>query len=129
VGTDTARQLTEACQPIGTVTAQQLGFVDEAFGATLAEFEGEVEARARALAGSADYAARLATKQQQREADERAKPLAHYRDEELARMWSNFFGPDLSYHEARRRFVHKLCAPSPISLPVRRARLQLGQAA
>ncbi|WP_457798731.1 hypothetical protein [Methylocystis sp. S23] len=44
--------------------------------------------------------------------DERAKPLAAYRAEELAWMKVNFFGPDPAYHLAREKFVFKGRAPS-----------------
>ena len=53
-----------------------------------------------------------------RAADERVKPLVAYRKEELVRSHACFFGPDRSYHEARRRFVHKTGAPCVVS-PVR----------
>ena len=46
--------------------------------------------------------------------DEQRKPLAAYRAEELARSHECFFGADRSYHEARRRFVHKLGAPCAV---------------
>ena len=49
----------------------------------------------------------LRKKRETRLDDERVKPLATYRAEELARMRANFFGPDPAYHEARRRFVFK----------------------
>ena len=43
------------------------------------------------------------------------KPLADYRAEELARSHECFFGADRSYHEARRRFVHKLGSPCTVT--------------
>ena len=49
------------------------------------------------------------------------KPLAAYRAEELARSHKCFFGPDRSYHEARRRFVYKLGAPCAVSPPAWRS--------
>ena len=39
--------------------------------------------------------------------DERRKPLAAYRVEELSQMSRSFFGPNPAYHEARHWFVHK----------------------
>ena len=69
-------------------------------------------ARAEALAHGQNYWMMLAMKEALRRHDERRKPLAQYREEELARMRENFYGPDPSYHEARQRFVHKL-APQP----------------
>jgi putative two-component system protein, hydrogenase maturation factor HypX/HoxX len=59
---------------------------------------------------------RLENKRRRRAADERVKPLEAYRREELARSHYCFFGPDASYHEARRRFVYKTTAtrrPAP----------------
>ena len=61
---------------------------------------------AAALA-SADYAGLLAAKQARRAADEAAKPLAAYRDEELTHMRRNFYGFAPSYHGARYHFVMK----------------------
>jgi hypothetical protein len=40
-----------------------------------------------------------------------------YRNEEMARSHRCFFGPDRSYHEARRRFVYKLGAISQNTRP------------
>ncbi len=81
---------------------------NEIFEGTPAGFHKEVAARAEALAHDPTYWAMLAMKEVLRRRDERRKPLAEYRDEELARMSKNFYGPAPSYHEARRRFVHKL---------------------
>ena len=53
----------------------------------------------------------LEHKRDARRRDERFKPLAAYRTEELARSHECFFGSDRSYHDARHRFVHKLGAP------------------
>ncbi len=107
VGEDTASQLTEACEPIGTAAALRMGFLDDAFGADIAQFEAEVKARAEMLAQDSFFWHLLRAKYEQRLADERRKPLARYREEELAHMRVNFFGADRSYHEARRRFVFK----------------------
>ena len=50
----------------------------------------------------------LAEKAKARADDEAARPLAAYREDELARMRTNFFGFDPSYHVARFHFVHKV---------------------
>ena len=86
-------------------------------------FRAEVLARARAWAEGSDLPARLQAKQQQRRQDEARKPLAAYREEELARMRRNFYGFDPSYHIARSNFVHRV-APSwtPRHLAVHRDR-------
>lgn len=108
VGEATARHLTDALQPVGTARAARIGLIDAAL-------EGDdLPARVMRIVepelGFLRYRALLAKKAVQREQDERAKPLDRYAEEELAEMRRNFFGADRSYHEARRRFVWKLCA-------------------
>jgi uncharacterized circularly permuted ATP-grasp superfamily protein len=68
---------------------------------------GDPAARAHVLAESADFAVQIEAKRARRLRDEAAKPLAAYRDEELANMRRNFYGFDPSYHVARYRFVVK----------------------
>jgi putative two-component system hydrogenase maturation factor HypX/HoxX len=63
------------------------------------------------LAASLELDAMIQAKREVRTRDEAAKPLAAYRDEELAHMRRNFYGFDPSYHIARHHFVHK----SPMS--------------
>ena len=100
--------LTQNRLPIGTRRAKEIGLVDDRFGATIAAFRAEVEARARALAGDPAHALLLRDKGARRESDEKAKPLDAYRAEELERMKLNFFGFDPSYHVARFHFVCKV---------------------
>ena len=107
LGVDGARQLMQRRLPLGSRTAQRMGFVDACLAADRAGFLHEVRRRAAALAHAPDYAARLQRKRAQRAADEAAKPLAAYRAEELAQMQRNFYGLDVSYHVARQRFVLK----------------------
>ena len=75
--------------------------------ATAQEFRFGVQRYAEWLARDASIATQLREKRSRRARDEEAKPLAAYREEELARSYECFFGPDRSYHEARRRFVYK----------------------
>jgi putative two-component system protein, hydrogenase maturation factor HypX/HoxX len=112
VGQDIAEGLTDGCKPLGTRTAKQIGFIDDAFGADVADFEAEAMTRARALAQNPNFWNMLKAKHEQRLADERKKPLAAYRQEELAQMRINFYGKDASYHDARRRFVYKGALPA-----------------
>ena len=49
----------------------------------------------------------LIEKNEQRLTHERRKPLASYREEELAKMRVNFFGADRAYHQARRAFLQR----------------------
>jgi putative two-component system hydrogenase maturation factor HypX/HoxX len=107
VGSAAAKDIMRRRLPMGAVEAAAIGFVDASFGENLAEFERQVEQRAEALAGGADFADQLAVKLQRRVADESQKPLASYRAEELKQMQRNFFGFDPSYHIARHNFVAK----------------------
>jgi len=97
--------------PLSARQAQALGLLDAVFGDSPATFRAEVLARARGLATSVDLPGRLQAKRAQRLRDEAEKPLAAYREEELARMRRNFYGFDPSYHIARSNFVRRL-APS-----------------
>jgi putative two-component system protein, hydrogenase maturation factor HypX/HoxX len=97
--------------PIDASQAAALGLVDEVLVAEREAFLPAVIARATALAATADFPDQLVAKAQRRAQDEAAKPLARYRDEELAMMRRNFYGFDSSYHVARSYFVRKT-APS-----------------
>ena len=77
----------------------------DGFASTPEGFDASMLARAARLAAADDWAARVAAKRARREADERERPLAAYRSEELARMRRNFYGFDPSYHVARAWFV------------------------
>jgi putative two-component system hydrogenase maturation factor HypX/HoxX len=94
--------------PIGAARAAKIRLIDEHFGAGVAAFRAQVVRRARALADDPQFEKMLATKRRRRAADEASKPLAVYREEELARMHLNFYGFDSSYHVARHNFVRKL---------------------
>lgn len=97
--------------PVSVHEAQRLGLVDAVFGDNAVDFVQQVHARAAALAASAHLGELLRAKQQRRWRDEANKPLAAYRDDELAQMRRNFYGFDPSYHVARSNFVHRV-APS-----------------
>ncbi|WP_424360831.1 hydrogenase maturation protein [Methylocystis parvus] len=107
VGAERARDLTEGCRPMGTTEAKSIGFVDEVYGGDVETFERHVAVQAAAIARRADFWSLLRDKHDKRVRDERVKPLAAYRAEELAKMKVNFFGPDLAYHRARENFVYK----------------------
>ncbi|EMR01012.1 hydrogenase maturation protein [Cesiribacter andamanensis] len=119
VGKKKALKLTEGCQPLSTARAKAIGFLDNAFGDSVADFQYLLRQKAAALAISLYYDSMLEQKRKERLADELACPLEKYREEELRQMQLNFFGEDPSYHLARFHFVHKIsCAqqPSPEAL-------------
>ena len=113
VGPDDGRAADRgAVQPVGARRAVEIGLLDAAFGATAASLPG-AGARLRRAPG-ARPATLASGSSEKRRAARRATSSASrsraYRAEELARSHRCFFGPDRSYHEARRRFVYKLGA-------------------
>jgi putative two-component system hydrogenase maturation factor HypX/HoxX len=109
VGEEMTADLTSApFEPLGARRAVKLGLIDHAFGDTAEQFRVGVRRYAKQLASSPARLAELAEKLHSRARDEQRRPLAAYRADELARSRECFFGPDPSYHEARRRFVYKL---------------------
>lgn len=107
IGMDAARAVMRERLPTGARQAAASGLIDACFGADLADFEAQALARAQALAVSPQLDERIAAKQARRSADEAARPLASYREDELQRMHRNFYGFDPSYHVARHHFVHR----------------------
>ena len=113
----TARLTGPPFTPVGTRQAVEIGLLDAAFGDTLDRFHSQVRALAERLAHDPDLGHWLEGKRRRRARDEEFKPLNAYRKEELARSYRCFFGEDRSYHEARRRFVHKFGAPCAVTPP------------
>ncbi|NMF87908.1 hydrogenase maturation protein [Aromatoleum petrolei] len=107
VGMEVGRQIMANRLPLLARDARALGLVDATFSADLPTFETEVARHAAALAADPALEARIAAKAARRAADEAEKPLAAYREEELAAMRRNFYGFDPSYHVARYHFVMK----------------------
>jgi len=103
-----ARALVDNRLPIGAAKAAEIGLIDEHFGADVAAFRAQTARRAHALANELIFPNLIEAKRQRRAADEARKPLAAYREEELARMRLNFYGFDSSYHVARYNFVRKV---------------------
>jgi putative two-component system hydrogenase maturation factor HypX/HoxX len=107
VGPHTTAELTSApYRPVGAAGARDLGLVDAVLPA--AGFGAHVRRFAEHVAHDPGLPGVLRAKRRRRAADERYKPLAAYRAEELAHCRRCFFGPDRSYHVARHGFVHKL---------------------
>lgn len=108
IGTEKATRFTEECLPWGTAVAKEIGLIDDVFGEDLMSFEIELEERVQKLAALPYFDKLLLAKKLQRRKDERVKPLESYREEELARMWKNFYENDWGYKEKRQAFVHKI---------------------
>ncbi|MEU7409962.1 hydrogenase maturation protein [Streptomyces sp. NPDC042638] len=113
VGAERARRLTTEALPVSAANAQRLGLVDRLVPAAPQDFAAEVQRLAAELAATPDLDRRLAEKAAARAADERARPLARYREDELARMRAIFFDPEAPYHALRSAFVRKTPGGSP----------------
>ncbi|MCX7946374.1 MAG: hydrogenase maturation protein [Hydrogenophilus sp.] len=103
LGWEGALALLKRRLPMRAQEAVTSGFYDALLPA--ADFFEQVRVRAHRL--SEQFPERLRHKFEQRARDEAQKPLARYREEELAEMYKNFYGFDPSYHVARWHFVHK----------------------
>ena len=110
VGEQGARDIMRNRQPLTAQGAVEIGFSDACLAGDPDAFRIDVARRAMEIAAAADLDQRLAAKRERRAADEAAKPLAAYREEELAQMRRNFYGFDPSYHVARHHFVRKSLA-------------------
>ncbi|MFZ5539210.1 MAG: hydrogenase maturation protein [Pseudomonadota bacterium] len=109
--------------PISAREAQSFGLVDAVIEGDRAGFLDEVRLRARGVARGRSFAARIDAKRSRRARDEAEKPLAKYREEELAQMRRNFYGFDPSYHVARAYFVrHTPPSWTPRHLAIHRER-------
>jgi Methionyl-tRNA formyltransferase len=117
VGKELAYKITEKCSPIGTTKSKEMGLIDDFFGETNAEFTAKIAEISENLAIDKDYDKLIEAKVVKREDDEKVKPLAQYRYDELEQMKINFFGEDRGYHTARHDFVYKIaCTVRPIFL-------------
>jgi putative two-component system hydrogenase maturation factor HypX/HoxX len=112
VGPGRALEFTEVPLPIGMKKAMAVGMIDEILPDDYSEFQQQLRGKAEVLASGPDYETLLAQKRKRRALDEATKPLAAYRAAELQHMRMNFYGKfyggDISYHEARYNFVHKV---------------------
>ncbi|MGW7436420.1 enoyl-CoA hydratase-related protein [Streptomyces sp. NPDC054849] len=107
VGPGLADRLTAEALPLSAATAQGLGLVDRTVPCAPDDFTRETGHLAARLAALPATASRIAAKKAARERDEAHRPLAAYREAELALMRRTFFDPGAPYHALRRAFVHK----------------------
>ncbi|MFP4102574.1 hydrogenase maturation protein [Coleofasciculus sp.] len=123
VGSQKAQKLTDICMPMGTQVAQKIGLIDQALADQPDSFRQQIQWVAEEFAHHPAYGQQLALKQEQRQRDERFKPLEAYRHEELAQMRRNFYDSDQSYHQQRYNFVYKITeSQTPHHLAIHRQR-------
>lgn len=106
-GPQVAGQLMARALPMTAAAGARLGLVDRIIDCTAQDFAAQTARLAVRLASASATQARIATKKASRERDEAERPLAAYREDELARMHRTFFDPDAPYHALRRSFVRK----------------------
>ncbi len=120
VGREKALELTEQCLPISVHEARTIGLIDDIIlqddlgDSAFQRFRDQVTRIAEEFCRSPKHRATLGQKQAVREKDERRKPLANYRSEELEQMKKNYWGEDRSYHLARAAFVRKQPRPGNV---------------
>lgn len=107
VGAERARELTEACLPIGAHHAAGIGLADQVIGGSRDQFETAVLDQALRLATSAGFGRTIKEKQRRRQLDEIEKPLDAYRNEELGQMSRDMFDDRSGFGKARHAFVLK----------------------
>ncbi|MEB2282183.1 hydrogenase maturation protein [Lysinibacillus xylanilyticus] len=113
LGKELAFEITETCPALSTLKAKEIGLIDDYFKGNVQEFDRKIQKVAEYWASSSLYDEIIANKQAERERDEKEKPLAEYRHEELEQMKINFYGEDKSYHIARKKFVYKIACDQP----------------
>ncbi|MFB6806157.1 hydrogenase maturation protein [Streptomyces sp. NPDC056387] len=106
-GTGVAERLTADALPISAESARRLGLVDRTIDCGPQAFADETARLAVRVADSPAVRSRIAGKKARRDADESVRPLAAYREAELARMRETFLDPQAPYHALRRAFVRK----------------------
>ncbi|TWV33483.1 hydrogenase maturation protein [Streptomyces misionensis] len=119
VGPQEADRLTGQALPVSAASALRTGLVDRVVPAAPGEFAAEAERLAAGLAAVPDLDRRIAAKADARAADEERRPLADFRQAELARMHAVFFDPEAPYHALRAAFVRKTPTgtPRPLTPP------------
>lgn len=119
VGLQVAHQITNECLPISCHKAWKLGLVDKVLDENHQLFHAQVRHLIKStLDDHNSYATLLKHKATKRCRDEAIQALSVYRRHELTQMHHNFYADD-KYHEARRRFVHKIpCGKTPKNISI-----------
>ncbi|MFC9324325.1 enoyl-CoA hydratase-related protein [Kitasatospora sp. NPDC057015] len=111
VGAATAERLTRQALPMTAAAAQRIGLADRVLAVAPEDFGREAVRLAGLLAASPVVGGLIAAKKEARERDEGRRPLAGYRERELALMHRAFFGSGEPYHALRSAFVRKRPRP------------------
>ena len=115
IGDQRAAHFTEQCLPWGTSIAMEVKLIDECIPDAGKKFQENVKHIAEEVAHLSFFNQLITAKKFKRNRDESYKPLANYREEELAKMHKNFFDDDWGYDYKRYCFVHKINAEEGIN--------------
>jgi putative two-component system hydrogenase maturation factor HypX/HoxX len=119
LGETSAKALLAQRLPLLDREADAIGLIDHCEESLRERFEERCLQHALALSATYNLPQRLVTRQATSERDETLRPLAHHREQELARMHCNFYGFDPSTHVGRHHFGLKMantCAPRHLSV-------------
>ena len=83
---------------VRTKEALKIGLKDIAFGESMQEFCDLLQSFRESAAESPNFHRNIRAKKEDLARNNLAKFFNTYREEELERMWTNFYGPDQSYH-------------------------------
>ncbi len=108
IGIEKAIRFTEDCLPWGVALAKEIGLIDDYHGETVEAFTAFARQQAQKVVSLPYFDKLIKAKKFQRMKDERHKPLAAYREEELEKMRKNFYENDQNYDYRRYCFVHKI---------------------
>ena len=108
IGTQRALLFTEQCLPWGTDIAMEVKLIDACVENAAEPFGQRVKSIAEEVARLSYFPQLLTAKKFKRDRDESYKPLQQYREEELKKMYKNFFEDDCGYDYKRYCFVHKI---------------------
>ena len=108
IGTQRALLFTEQCLPWGTDIAMEVKLIDACIENAAEPFRQRVKSIAEEVAHLTYFPQLLTAKKFKRDRDESYKPLQQYREEELKKMYKNFFEDDCGYDYKRYCFVHKV---------------------
>ena len=120
VGGAMATQITEECLPMIAREAVAIGLADKLLDESWDDYHSALAEHCLALTGERGFWKRLKKKRQERKRSEHAKPLQAYRQEELTFMRESFLDSDSEYQRARRKFVYKLGAETPVQVAIHR---------
>ncbi|MEP6597235.1 MAG: enoyl-CoA hydratase-related protein [Ginsengibacter sp.] len=115
IGTQRANLFTEQCLPWGTDIAMEVKLIDDCFENTADAFCKKVKLIAEEVAHLSYFPQLSTAKKFKRNRDESYKPLSKYREEELEKMYKNFFDDDWGYDYKRYCFVHKISPEEKIN--------------